>query len=1003
MKKNGAFLSTIFLFLFPILLISQNEHEVCGATGLYLQMLEEEPSLAKKQEAIEEHYVEFVNKSAAQLQLKNETTLPVVVHVVHLPGTPVGTGENLEEADILAGLERLNNVFAGIPCGSDPPGNDMGIQFALAKRDINGHATSGILRHGSAYSELGFGGFTFMIVSISDFGAKFPTTDYLHIYLVKEICYFYINGQCSGPLGLATSASSHGNTADGMVVEARLWAGQGDPCMGAKLCAHEMGHIFNLQHTFENGCPNDNCLRQGDRVCDTPPDDRRDRTNSPCLNGGEVNSCSTDADDGYCNPFAEDKPDAEDNLMDYSPFDCQYRFTEGQKKRMHAALNGVRASFLETRGLEDACVNGINSNLQGRNTTTVDSMTVFHSNATNVDSFAWLVDGVFASDEVNLQYAFPDFGEHTVTLQMFNNGGCFIERSRVIKVYQTDCDFPVYLGDIPTLCSAWQGEYELYAVPSGGYWQDETGLFITGTMPTDYQPGTHKLFYTVTEGWCQKTVETDFTVADIGFFEVNFSEKLDCQNPEPFEMDIFTSESGMWTDSRGNTGTFGNFGNNVTTVEVAGYYNFAVYANFAECYFDVRAPFENPERVNIVTCDDCQNGVGLCLEGVPPDEGLPPNAIVNWKGGYPQNPGRWEVNVIDERGCVSYDRIDVASVDNKFPSCSAGSVSGIYCAGTATLLGAVSQGGETEYWWTTTDGNIVSGHRTLTPVVDRPGVYTFHARNIITGCSDSDDVNVKLLPKKTNVSETICFGESFDGYTESGTYIDTLAYACDCDSIRTLELTVLPESSTTIDTTICQGETFQGLSQSGTYQATYTDANGCDSIFVLNLTVSEAQIMFDMLPDDGTGVGSIDITDVMGGTPPYSYSWSNGETTSSIDSLDANYYSLTITDAIGCETVFDIQVEFISHLNSLNENIDVLLFPNPVSSGKDFILKMESPLAGFYKIKIVDNLGRLVKQKQHPHFSNTTQDIFSMPIAGFYFVLLENEKGERTVYKLVVD
>lgn len=46
-------------------------------------------------------------------------------------------------------------------------------------------------------------------------------------------------------------------------------------------------------------------------------------------------------------------------------------------------------------------------------------------------------------------------------------------------------------------------------------------------------------------------------------------------------------------------------------------------------------------------------------------------------------------------------------------------------------------------------------------------------------------------------------------------------------------------------------------------------------------------------------IGSIQCT-VSGGTPPYSYSWSNGDNTSTISNLCPGTYSVTVTDAGGC-------------------------------------------------------------------------------------------------------
>jgi len=128
------------------------------------------------------------------------------------------------------------------------------------------------------------------------------------------------------------------------------------------------------------------------------------------------------------------------------------------------------------------------------------------------------------------------------------------------------------------------------------------------------------------------------------------------------------------------------------------------------------------------------------------------------------------------------------------------------------------------------------------------GTHQRVVTSLTTGCDSTITLNLTVRPNRfTTLTETICSDETYSvgnsTYDASGTYQDTLMAANGCDSVITLNLTVLGAITGTSDVTICDGETYSlggnTFDTDGTYQVSLTSVNGCDSVVTLNLEVLE--------------------------------------------------------------------------------------------------------------------------------------------------------------------
>lgn len=163
---------------------------------------------------------------------------------------------------------------------------------------------------------------------------------------------------------------------------------------------------------------------------------------------------------------------------------------------------------------------------------------------------------------------------------------------------------------------------------------------------------------------------------------------------------------------------------------------------------------------------------------------------------------------------------------------------------------------------------------------------------------------------------------------------------------------------------------------------------GLDEINITGCSIIDAGAT--VIPPSGGNAGSISLNP-SGGTPPFTYQWSTGDTGPSISIPADGNYSVTITDANGCSTTVDFNVVKATEIEGLNR-FDI--FPNPVES--EMRIDIEADLSGDARLELLDLTGkslRLLWEGPIQSFPATTFELGNLP-AGLYFISLSMENRD---------
>jgi len=440
---------------------------------------------------------------------------------------------------------------------------------------------------------------------------------------------------------------------------------------------------------------------------------------------------------------------------------------------------------------------------------------------------------------------------------------------------------------------------EIMVTPVGGT-APYTYLWSTGATTADLQNLTAGAYSVTVTDANDCTVSETFTITEPPLLSVTIDGTPTVCPGESTGMLTATATGGTtpysyeWSNGE-TTPTINNLPAGIYTVTVTDDNNCTATESFTIT--------ESPELMlqvsgTEIVCGDGNTGEATvsAIGGVPPYE-------YDWSNGESTETiddlveGIYIVTVTDANGCTAIGQVEIDVIDD-FQIMT--TPMDVLCFGgnTGRILVTPSGGASPyTYLWSTSATtneitNLTAGTYDVT-VTDANGCEVFQSVTI----NEPPQLNLQL-----NSTDVTCFGFD-DGTITSTVSGGTPPYVYDWSN-----------GESTADLT--------GLAP-GTYTLTVTDLNGCTATATATVEQPEEIIVNITGQDlfcfgDNSGFAS---SSVSGGTPPYTYEWSTGATTTDIFGLAAGTYGLTVTDANGCTGTGSVT---INQPDELTVSLDVM-------------------------------------------------------------------------------
>ena len=181
----------------------------------------------------------------------------------------------------------------------------------------------------------------------------------------------------------------------------------------------------------------------------------------------------------------------------------------------------------------------------------------------------------------------------------------------------------------------------------------------------------------------------------------------------------------------------------------------------------------------------------------------------------------------------------------------------------------------------------------------------------------------------------------------------------------------------------------------GVYRGALTDAFGCRVVWILPLSQPDS-LHFEAIVSPATDPivhnGKIELSNLSGGTMPYTLAWSNGATSALLENLAPGTYTLTLTDTQGCSKTAAYVVPLVVGTSEAGRTPSIAIWPNPADA-QVYIRDLERTGTCYYSI--YNALGQVFYQASSAQL-DAVVNVKDWP-AGMYTCLVQGVDGNSWV------